>query len=87
MTALDQLKASAPRTFDKILVDLLVAIQQGERPIQLAEPAPVLVPSVREERVIQLEREVQTLAREVWTLREALRALRDIAEQDTREAA
>lgn len=37
---LDELKATAPRTFDKTLVDLLVAIQQGHAPIVTSEPAP-----------------------------------------------
>ena len=38
---LDDLKASAPRSFDKILVDLIAAVQQGERPIivEQSEPA------------------------------------------------
>lgn len=30
---LGELKASAPRSFDKVLIDLLVAIQDGQRPI------------------------------------------------------
>lgn len=32
---LDELKASAPRTFDKTLCDLLVEIQQGRAPIRV----------------------------------------------------
>lgn len=37
---LEELRASAPRTFDKTLLDLLVAIQQGHAPIVTAEPPP-----------------------------------------------
>lgn len=38
---IDDLKASAPRTFDKVLIDLLVEIQRGQAPIVTPGPAPV----------------------------------------------
>ncbi len=60
---LDELKATAPRTFDKALVDLLVAIQQGHTPIVTSEPAqprdlsPALVRVAEEVQRVQAERE------------------------------
>lgn len=38
---LDELKAQAPRTFDKVLLDLLVSIQHGHAPIVTREPVEV----------------------------------------------
>ena len=45
---LEELKASAPRTFDKTLVDLLVSIQSGGQPIIVAQPSesPDMAPAV-----------------------------------------
>lgn len=37
MTTLEQLRAQAPRSFDKTLIDLLVAIQHGHAPIVTGE--------------------------------------------------
>jgi hypothetical protein len=42
MTTLEQLRAQAPRSFDKTLIDLLVAIQHGHAPIQIADPPAVV---------------------------------------------
>lgn len=39
---LDELKAQAPRTFDKTLIDLLVSIQHGHAPIVTPEPAEIV---------------------------------------------
>jgi hypothetical protein len=36
----EQLRAQAPRSFDKILIDLLVAIQHGHAPIVAETPIP-----------------------------------------------
>ncbi len=44
---LDDLKASAPRSFDKTLIELLVLIQSGQQPIVVHEPTP-LVPVGRD---------------------------------------
>jgi uncharacterized coiled-coil protein SlyX len=41
---LEALKATAPRSFDRSLIDLLVAIQHGHQPIVTAFPAPVMQP-------------------------------------------
>ena len=42
--SLEALRASAPRSFDKTIIDLLVAIQHGAQPIAAPPPAVVLTP-------------------------------------------
>lgn len=37
---LEALKASAPRSFDKQIIELLAAVQDGARPIVTSTPAP-----------------------------------------------
>ncbi len=79
MTTLEQLRAQAPRSFDKTLIDLLVAIQQGHAPISVPDPpaetplprdmAPVMVKMASEldranERIRRLEAVIARLAME-----------------------
>lgn len=75
---LDELRASAPRSFDKLLVDLILAIQHGERPIETPQPvAPVI--SIADERVRALEAEVNALKSAIATLIAMANAHREAA--------
>ena len=69
---LDELKATAPRTFDKTLVDLLVAIQSGHAPIITSEPAPQrdLSPAL-----VRVAEEVERLRADLAAERERVRRL------------
>ena len=69
---LDDLKASAPSSFDKILVDLIAAIQQGERPI-IVEQEPQEDPAMA--AIAILVERVEFLTAENARTRECLSAL------------
>lgn len=70
---LDDLKASAPRSFDKILVDLIAAIQQGERPIIVEQSEPHEDPAMA--AIAILVERVEYLTAENARTRECLSAL------------
>lgn len=57
---LDELKASAPRTFDKVLCDLLVEIQQGRAPIKVE--GQTYDDGALKSRLAELERQTQEMA-------------------------
>ena len=42
---MDELKALAPRSFDKTLIDLLAAIQIGQQPIDMPAPRAIALPA------------------------------------------
>jgi hypothetical protein len=81
MTTLDQLRAQAPRSFDKTLIDLLVAIQHGHAPIQIADP-PAVADVPRDVSPVMLK-----LAAELDTARERIRRLEAIIARLAMEAA
>jgi hypothetical protein len=70
---LDDLRASAPRSFDKILVDLIAAIQQGERPIIVEQSEPPDDPAMQ--AIAILVERVEYLTAENARTRECLAAL------------
>ena len=70
---LDDLKASAPRSFDKILVDLIAAVQQGERPIIVEQSEPANDPAMQ--AIAILVERVEFLTAENARTRECLAAL------------
>lgn len=77
---LDELKATAPRSFDKTLVDLMVAIQAGGQPIAV----PHAPPNDEARAIVQaaiLER-LEAQDREIERLRALLCALAEEARND-----
>jgi len=77
MITLEQLRAQAPRSFDKTLIDLLVQIQHGHAPIvaaaPMAEPVRDATPAILKlaqeldaarSRIARLEAVIACLARE-----------------------
>ncbi len=82
---LDELKATAPRSFDKTLVDLMVAIQAGGQPIAVPH-APA--PNDEARAIVQaaiLER-LEAQDREIERLRALLCALAEEAQNDADQA-
>ena len=78
---LDELKRTAPRSFDKTLLELLVAIQHGGRPI--AAPPEMVREVVRVESLPddiadalrEMADQIVTLKRQVFELQHLLTAL------------
>lgn len=72
---LDELKASAPRSFDKTLVDLIAAIQRGETPIAQEQPdvAPALAQMA--DLVLQQRETIERLQARVGELEAFMAAL------------
>lgn len=71
--SLAELQASAPRSFDKALIEILVAIQNGQRPIDTPTPAPVLV------RDTDLAQRLEALEQRFAHLEQALAVVNELA--------
>lgn len=80
---LDELKATAPRTFDKTLVDLLVAIQQGHTPIVTSEPAQ---PRDLSPALVRVAEEVSRLQAELAVERERCKRIETVIARLVMEA-
>ena len=80
MTTLDQLRAQAPRSFDKTLIDLLVAIQHGHAPI-------ITVDQPASEATRDVSPALMHMASELDTARERIRRLEAIIARLAMEAA
>ena len=79
MATLEQLRAQAPRSFDKTLIDLLVAIQHGHAPIiTVDQPA---------EAPRDVSPALMHMASELDTARERIRRLEAIIARLAMEAA
>lgn len=71
--SLADLQASAPRSFDKALIEILVAIQNGQRPIDTPIPAPVMV------RDTELAQRIDALEQRFSDLQQALAVVNELA--------
>lgn len=84
---LDELRATAPRGFDKTLVDLIAAIQDGQRPIVTDRAADdMLTASVDALRVMasrmqEMERDAAELKQRLAQVEAPLRALAEEAKR------
>ena len=81
---LDELRASAPRSFDKTLIDLMVAIQAGGQPIAVPDAPPV--DDERAVVVASMLEEIRAHGREIERLRRLLCALAEEAQNDANQA-
>lgn len=71
--SLADLQASAPRSFDKQLIEILVAIQNGQKPIEAPSPTHVVAQPSPElsEALMEMAAQINDLRRKVHDLETA----------------